>query len=80
MLAGAARAWDARVLPELRREHDPVATIGDELADEPLAPGAAVDVGGVEERHPSVERRVEHRAGGPLLEPATEVVAAEPDL
>ena len=79
--AGAASGLAvAEVVAELRREHDPVAPPGERAADDLLAAAlVAVDVRGVEERDARVERGVDHRARGLLVDPAAEVVAAEPD-
>ena len=79
--AGAARRLAvAEVVAELRREHDLVAAAAERAADDLLAAAAvAVDVGRVEEGDAGVERRVDHRARGGLVDPAAEVVAAEPD-
>jgi len=64
---------------ELRREDDLVAPPLDRAADELLAPAVAVDVRGVEEGHALLERGVDHRARGVLVDPTSEVVATEPD-
>jgi hypothetical protein len=45
--------------PEFRCESDLVASIGEELGDEPLVVAAAVDVGGVDECHPEVHGSVQ---------------------
>jgi hypothetical protein len=69
----------AEVVAELRRQHDLVAPAGEGAADDLLAAAAvAVDVGGVEEGDAGVDRRVDHRARLRLVDPAAEVVAAEP--
>ena len=65
---------------ELRGEHDPVAPPLERLAEQVLAAAAvAVDVRGVEERDPRVERGVHDRARALLVDARAEVVAAEPD-
>ena len=76
----AGRLAVAEVVAELRREDDLVAPPAERAADDLLAAApVAVDVRGVEERDAHVERRVDHRARGLLVGPATEVVAAETD-
>ena len=65
---------------ELRREHDTVSrSVGEDLAEERLAVARAVDVGGVEQRDPGVERGVDDGAGPLEVDAAAEVVAPEPD-
>jgi len=65
---------------ELGREHDAIAAAGQRVADHPLAGAvAAVDVGGVEERDPGVERGVDDGARAREVEPPAEVVATEAD-
>ena len=64
----------------LRGEHDLVAPALQQLAEDRLAAAAvAVDVGRVEEGHPRLERRVHDRLRRVGVDPAPEVVAAEPD-
>ncbi len=64
---------------ELGGEDDLVAAALDGLSEVALgAAAAAVDVGGVEEGDPRVERGVDDGAGRPGIEAAAEVVAAEP--
>ena len=76
----AGRLAVAEVVAELRRQHDLVAAAGERAADDLLAAAAvAVDVGGVEERDARLERGVDHRPRRGLVDPAAEVVAAEPD-
>ncbi len=66
--------------PELRREHDPVATTLEDLAEEALAPAtAAVALRRVEEGDPHVERRVDHGPRCREVEAPAEVVAAQTD-
>ena len=65
--------------PELRRDHGAVAPPGERAAEEELAVAVAVALGGVEERDPGVERRVDDGARLRLVDPPAEVVAAEPD-
>ena len=77
--AAAALGAVAHRLPELRRQHDAVATTFQDPAEQRLAITRAVDVGGVEERHARVESRIHHRARARLVDSAAEVVAAEPD-
>ena len=48
-------------------------------AQEGLARRASVDVGRVEERHARVERGIDHPLSARLVDPASEVVATEPD-
>ena len=81
VVARAARVVGALVhlLAELRREHDPVAAPFERAADEVLAHPLPVDVGGVEERDPVLERRVDHRNGRVVVDPHPEVVRPEPD-
>ena len=51
----------AHVAPELRREHDSIATAAQRVAEDRLAAAlVAVDIRGVEERHVRVERGVHH--------------------
>ncbi len=79
--AGAASGLAvAQVISELRREDDLVTPSGERAADDLLAAApVAVDVRGVEEGDVRVERGVDHRARGLLVDAAAEVVAAEPD-
>ena len=77
----AARPGPAvvQVHAELGREHDLVASALEHLADELLAPGVAVAVGGVEERDAFRDGAVEHGSRALQVEAAAELVAAEPD-
>ena len=69
----------AHVAAELRRQHHLVAATAQELAEHSLAPApAAVDVGRVEERDAGGDRRIDDGARAVEVEPAAEVVAAEP--
>ena len=81
VVARAARVVGALVhlLAELRREHDAVAAPFERAADEVLAHALPVDVGGVEERDPVLERRVDHRDGRVVVDPHPEVVRPEAD-
>ena len=68
-------------VPELRRDYDLVATVGDRLADELLIRERAVHVGGVEERDPELERAVDRRDRLTLVSGSVELGhahAAEP--
>src|SRR5215213_489825 len=79
--ARAARfaAVVAPVHAELCREHHAVAPPAEQLPDQALAGAvAAVDVGGVEERHARAERGVDHGARAGAVESPAEVVAAKP--
>ena len=64
---------------ELGGDHHLVAALAQRPAQELLALGAAVDVGGVEEGDAGVEGGVRPRRRGVLVDPAAEVVAAQPD-
>ena len=64
---------------ELRGEHDSLPPPPERLAEERLAPPVAVALGGVEERHAGLERRVDDRARPVLVDAPAEVVAAEAD-
>ena len=69
----------AHVAAELRREHHLVAAAAQELAEHPLAPAlAAVDIGRVEEGDAGGDGRIDDGAGAVNVDPAAEVVAAEP--
>src|SRR5262249_10267468 len=57
----------------------PLAAAGQGLAEELLALGPAVGVGGVEEVDPGVKRRVDHPRRGLGVQAPAEVVAAETD-
>ncbi len=68
------------LVAELRRQHERVPTAPKGLAHQLLRPALpAVDVGGVEQRDASIDRRVQDGPGGVEVEPAAEVVAAEAD-
>ena len=70
----------AHVVAELRRENDVVAPPFEHPSEQILASAAvAVDVGGVEQRHALVERRVDDRTRPFQVDTAAEVVAAEAD-
>jgi hypothetical protein len=64
-------------LPELRGQDDLVPSAGDGIADVLLGATAAVDVGGVEEVHPHVERGMYDGRRLGLVQAHAEVVAAE---
>ena len=64
---------------ELRRDDRPTASFGERAAEELLALGRAVDVGGVEEVDAGIERGVDDALGGGLVDAHPEVVAAEAD-
>jgi hypothetical protein len=64
---------------ELGREDDVLAARSECPAQEFLALGLPVDVGGVEQRDAGIERGVDDRARGGLVDPTAEVVTAEPD-
>jgi len=65
---------------ELRRQHDVLAALAEDFAEETLRAAAlAVDVGGVEERDAEIERLVDDLAGRLKVDPAAEIVAAETD-
>ena len=81
---GARRAWHVlraagNRMPELRQHDEAVAPALEDLAQELLALGRAVDVGRVEERDPLVECGVDDRAALVEPDPPTEVVGPEPD-
>ena len=65
--------------PELGREHDPIATAGEDPTEERLAASATVDVGRVEEGHAGVQRCIDDAPRAVFVDPAPEVVAPEPD-
>src|SRR5436305_180956 len=70
----------AHVVAELRRENDVVAPPFEHPSEQILASAAvAVDVGGVEQRHAVIERRVDDRTRPLQVDTAAEVVAAEAD-
>ena len=76
----AALGAVAHSAAELRREHDLVAAPCSTLPMMRLAAAAvAVDVGGVEERDPGLERGVDDGARRRLVDAAAEVVATEAD-
>ena len=64
---------------ELGGDHRLVASGAEGTAEELLALGTAVDVGGVEEVDPGVERGADHGAGRGVVDPHAEVVAADAD-
>ena len=65
---------------ELRRQHDVLAALAEDLAEEALRAAAlAIDVGGVEERDAEIERLVDDLAGRLEVDAAAEIVAAETD-
>src|SRR5262249_10174398 len=64
---------------ELRRDQHVVTPPPERAAEILLAERAAVDVGGVEERDPGVERRVDDGDARSLVEAPAEVVATEAD-
>ena len=64
---------------ELRGDERLVAAGAERAPEVLLAQGAAVDVGGVEQRDAGVERGVDDRLRRRLVDAATEVVAAEAD-
>ena len=85
-----AGAWDiGRARPalaivvdrpaELGGDQRAVATAGEGQAEEFLAAGRAVDVGGVEQSDPGIERGVDDLLGGGFVDPPAEVVASEAD-
>ena len=65
---------------ELGREHDPVPTPAERVAEQPLAlTRPAVPVGGVEERDAYIEGGVDYRLRFGLVDPTAEADAAEAD-
>ena len=84
--ASALRA-DGRPVPhvgvlvaELGGQHDLVAARAEDLAERPLrTSAAAISVRGVEQRDAGIDGRVHHLARPVHVEPAAEVVAAQPD-
>ena len=66
-------------MPELRHHDEAVAPPLEDLTEERLALGRAVDVGRVEERDPLLERSIDHRAALLEPDPPTEVIGPEPD-
>ena len=66
-------------MPELRHHDEAVAAARENLAQEPLALGRAVDIGRVEERDPLVECGVDDRAALVQPDPPTEIIGPEPD-
>jgi len=83
--AGAARSPIRAVLAvhvaaELGREHDLLAAALERVADEGFAvPAAAVDVGGVDQRDPGIDRRLDDLACLRPVAAGAEVVRPEPD-
>ncbi|GAB3974550.1 hypothetical protein GCM10029978_056450 [Actinoallomurus acanthiterrae] len=85
----AARAVPVGLLAhahaELRGQHDLVAVALERDAEQTFAVAGrraavrAVDVGGVEQGDPGVQRRVHDGAGAVLVEPGGDVVAAQAD-
>src|SRR4029079_18307539 len=65
--------------PELRRHDRLLPSSFERAAEELLALGRAVDVGGVEEVDARIERRAHHTCGGVIVDAHPEVVAAEAD-
>ena len=84
-LAGQARAVRPRAHPavHLGREHDVLARgeVAQRAAGDLLAAAAGVDVGGVEDVDPRVERVLDDRATGGLVEdPRVAAAAGSPQL
>jgi len=70
----------AHVRAELGGQHDAVPAAAEHPAEQLLrGPLAAVDVGGVEQRDPGVQRGVHHRPGLLEIGPLAEIRAAQAD-
>ena len=65
---------------EFRGQHDVLAAVAQHLTEHRLrAAAAAVNVGGIEQRDPGIERLVDDQAGAFEVHPLAEIVAAKPD-
>ena len=73
-------AVGAHRLGEFGRQHDVLAAVPEHFAEHGLrAAHPGIDVGGVEQRDPEVDRLVDHLARGFQIGALPEIVAAETD-